>query len=87
MYFEDHAEEELLMEFCPSKPIADTLPTPLQKRNSDFNMLQRRDIAGDRFIGLNGQTRDAGCFQKQDSHNAIKIMSKFVDCFQHMKIA
>ncbi|CAI9100540.1 OLC1v1037664C1 [Oldenlandia corymbosa var. corymbosa] len=69
---EDHAEE-MLMKFDPSKAPAGKLPTPLPKRNYEFNMLDGKDRAieircidpykeggNDKFRGLNGQMRDAG---------------------------
>lgn len=69
---EDHAEEHL-REFDSSKATANKVPTPLPKRNSEFNMLDGKDKVielrstnpyneggNDKFKGLNGQMRDAG---------------------------
>lgn len=69
---EDHAEE-LLREFDSTKATANKVPTPLPKRNSEFNMLDGKDKlielrstnpyregGNDKFKGLNGQMRDAG---------------------------
>ncbi|KAL3532596.1 hypothetical protein ACH5RR_006117 [Cinchona calisaya] len=69
---EDHAEE-LLKELDSSKSIADKIPTPLRKRNYEFNMLEGKNKvselrssnpykegANEKFKGLNGQMRDAG---------------------------
>lgn len=69
---EDRAEE-LLVELESSKATADKTPTPLPKRNCEFNMLEGknkvselrstnpyREGANEKFKGLNGQMRDAG---------------------------
>ncbi|CDP03188.1 unnamed protein product [Coffea canephora] len=69
---EDRAEE-LLVELDSSKATPDKVPTPLAKRNCDFNKLEGKikvselrstslygEGANEKFKGLNGQMRDAG---------------------------
>ncbi|XP_019175803.1 PREDICTED: pentatricopeptide repeat-containing protein At2g15690-like [Ipomoea nil] len=72
MELEDRAEE-LLLRFDGSRTTTDKIPVPLQKRRSDFNMLEGKERVGDfknpspyreeaydKLKGLSGQLRDAG---------------------------
>lgn len=72
MELEDRAEE-LLVGFDDSRTMTDKAPVPLQKRPSEFNMLEGKERVGDfknpspyreeaydKLKGLSGQLRDAG---------------------------
>ena len=65
--------EELLTRFDPSKAVADKLPTPPRKKQSDVNMLEEKnrvteyrysipykEEAHEKLGGLSGQMREAG---------------------------
>lgn len=70
---EDHAEELLMMKLDSPRFTADKIPSPLPKRDYEFNMLEGKnkvhglrssslckEDAGDRISGLSGQLRDSG---------------------------
>lgn len=70
---EDHAEELLMMELDSSMVTVDKIPSPLPKRDYEFNMLEDKikvhdlrssslceEDAADRINGLSGQLRDSG---------------------------
>nr|GMD55821.1 pentatricopeptide repeat-containing protein At2g15690-like [Ipomoea batatas] len=72
MELEDRAEE-LILGFDGSRSMTDKVPVPLQKRCSEFNMLEGKERVGDfknpspyreeaydKLKGLSGQLRDAG---------------------------